>query len=200
MRDDTEPMELEQSLVAARESRAEADLIREAKDLDSAAWREIYHRYYRKMHAYVYYRIGDSAAAEDIAAQVFLEACRRIRSFTYRGVPLSAWLYRIAHNLATDYVRRSKRVKLEPLNPEAHSLPVADAAEQISRREELVSALRRLTTDQQQVIVMRFVEGMSVAAVAAAMGKTEEAVKALQHRAVGSLRRLLSGGREGRNA
>ena len=177
----------------------QAQLIEAARVGDAAAWQEIYHGYFRRMYTYAYCRIGDSAAAEDIAAQVFLEAWKRIKSFQYRGVPISAWLYRIAHDLSADFLRRRNRIKFESLDGRGGEPRLAGGGheEAIVNRQWVVSALQRLTAEQQQVVVMRFVEGHSLAAVSGATGKSEEAVKALQHRALRSLRRRLEKTRSG---
>jgi RNA polymerase sigma-70 factor (ECF subfamily) len=188
-----EGKELQAALSLGQEVDREARLIDAARAADPAAWGELYQRYFPRMYTYAYCRIGDSAAAEDIAAQVFLEAWKGIKSFQYRGVPISAWLYRIAHDLTADLLRRRNRIKFEPLGDGSREPQLTGGGHEDSVliRQEVVSALRRLTSEQQQVVVMRFMEGFSLAAVAASTGKSEEAVKGLQHRALKSLRRGL---------
>lgn len=185
--------ELQSALSSGQEVPKGVELIDAARAADPAVWGELYQRYFPKMYTYAYCRIGDSAAAEDIAAQVFLEAWKGIKSFQYRGVPISAWLYRIAHDLTADLLRRRSRIKFQPLGDDGREPQLAAGGHEDSVviRQEVVAALRRLTSEQQQVVVMRFVEGFSLAAVAASTGKSEEAVKGLQHRALKSLRRGL---------
>lgn len=189
---------MQATLRSRREAKAEDRLIEDARAGVSSAWSELYRRYFMRMYTYAYTRIGDRPAAEDIAAQVFLDAWKGIGSFQNRGIPISAWLYRIAHNLSADFLRRRSRIKFEPLEAGERSRQAADGGHEdaVATRQEVIGALRCLTREQQQVVVMRFVEGMSRAEVCAATGKSEEAVKALQHRALSSLRRHLQKTRE----
>ena len=177
----------------------EAILIQKAKDFDSGAWTQIYRLHYPKIYAYLRHRLGDVDLAEDIAARVFLHAVEGIGSFTYRGFSLSSWLFRIAHNQAVDYLRRKSKVKIEPLTEEllAKSGTVQEAMEEVLVREDLNLALKNITEEQRQVVLLKFFSGLSNAEVARIIGKPEGAVKALQHRALASLRRILE--REERN-
>ncbi len=177
----------------------EAILIQKAKDFDSEAWTQIYRCHYPKIYAYLRHRVGDIDLAEDIAANVFLHAVEGIKSFTYRGFSLSAWLFRIAHNQVVDHFRRKAKVATEPLTEElpAKEAGVQEAMEGGLVREELSLALKNITEEQRQVVLLKFFGGMSNAEVAQIIRKPEGAVKALQHRALASLRRIL--GTEGRN-
>ncbi len=192
-----EGRELQATLTLSPEADSEERLIEAARAGDADVWRELYHRYFHKMYTYAYSRIGDSAAAEDIAAEVFLGAWKGRKSLQYRGVPISAWLYRIAHNLSADFLRRRNRIRFEPLDSGRSEAELKSSGHEddIATRQEIVAAVRRLTPEQQQVVVMRLVENMSMAGVAAAIGKSEGAVKALQHRALRSLRQRLDGSR-----
>ena len=172
----------------------EALLIARARESDRAAWDEIFERHYRRVFVFVYCRVGDAAAAEDLAAEVFLEAWKGIRRFDYRGVPLISWLYRIAHNLLVDFLKRRKRVQTQPFDEGFHGVSLApDEAERVALWQSVAAAFRRLTREQQQVLVSRFMEGLSIAETAALMGKNENAVKALEFRALKSVRRILGG-------
>lgn len=174
----------------------EAQLIARARASDRAAWDEIFQRHYRRVFVFVYCRVGDAAAAEDLAAEVFLEAWRGIQGFNYRGVPLLSWLYRIAHNLLADFLSRRNRTPTQPLKEDSRQAAQApDEAERVAVWQSIAAAFRRLTREQQQVLVNRFMEGLSIAETAALMGKNENAVKALEFRALKSVRRIL--GREG---
>jgi RNA polymerase sigma-70 factor (ECF subfamily) len=167
--------------------------IRRAKEGDQAALVEIYERHYDAVYAYLYYRLGDPATAEDLAGEVFVRLVERISSYTYRGRPILAWLYTIARNLLVDHQRRASRdVDLPPEEtPTAASHDPAHAAERALARECLGRALRRLKDSYQQVIVLRFVQDLSHAETAAILGKTENATKVLQHRALKALRKAL---------
>jgi RNA polymerase sigma-70 factor (ECF subfamily) len=171
----------------------ECDLVRRAQEYDSSAFAEIYERYYQGIYNFVYYRVTDEALAEDLTAEVFLKAMEAIESFTFRGVPLSAWLYRIANNLVVDHFRRQPRhgnVSLEETTVSAGENPT-DALEQGLTQQTIRRALSELTEEQQQVVLLKFVDGLSNNEVARVLGKTEGAIKSLQHRALSSLARVL---------
>ncbi len=181
----------------AGEPAYEVILIARAKELDSDAWTEIYQYHYPRLYAYLYHRLGHRQLAEDMAANVFLQAFERIGSFVYRGTPLSAWLFRIARNMAADHFRRGKTTPL-PLNDRDVACPESTAEEAVERAmtlEKLNLALRGLTDRQRQVLLLKFVGGLSNADVGTVMGKPEGAIKSLQHRALAALRRLLEVGK-----
>lgn len=172
----------------------ERELIRRAKEYDPAAFAEIYERYYQKIYNYIYYRVSDGTTAEDLCSEVFVKALEAIDSYTFKGIPFSAWLYRIASNLVIDHYRRQPP---QPDMPWEDSQPLVahdNPGERLEREfdhQELRAALRGLTSDQQQVIILKFVDGLSNNEVAHILGKTEGAVKSLQHRALASLGRLM---------
>ncbi len=171
---------------------AEAELISRAKQFQPEAWEAIYEAHYPKMYTFLYVHLGDRAAAEDLASQVFEEACKAIQRFRYRGVPLSAWLYRIAHNLMVDFLKRQKRLRTHSIDAQgAPQLAGPDVTETTGLRDEISRALRRLTWEQQQVLLLRHVEGHDTASISRIMGKRENAVRALEFRALRSLRRIL---------
>ena len=134
--------------------------------------------------------------AEDITQQVFLSALHSISTFKWKGAPFSAWLFRIAHNQVVDYLRKKTKRATVPLN-ESMTSGKNDPrlmAEQNLDIESLVSATKRLTKAQREVISLRFAGGLPIAQVAKVMGKSEGAIKALQHSAVVSLRKAISMG------
>ena len=169
----------------------EEALVEGARALEEDAWASIYERHYRQVYSYAYHRVGDRDAAEDLAAEVFAQAVAGIRSYQYRGRPLLAWLYRIAHNLTSDYLRsRASR----PLASTSGDGPGAidPELEGVSSRRDLQRALLTLSPSQQQVVFLRFLQGFSSAEVGAILGKSSETVRALQCRAMRALRRQLS--------
>ena len=171
---------------------AEAELIERAKASDRAAWDEIFGRHYEPVFVFVFCRVGDRGAAEDLVADVFVEAWRGIRGFDYRGVPLVSWLYRIARNLTADFLRKRSRVKVQALEDGWSGIPhTEDQAEQIAVWQTVAAAIRKLTGEQQLVLVSRFVEGLTLAETAALLGKKENAIKALEFRALRSVRKIL---------
>lgn len=141
------------------------------------------------MYRYLYVHIGDRDAAEDLAAEVFEQACKGIHRFRYRGVPISSWLYRVAHNLMIDWRRKRGRT---PEVPVIGEIAGADPTADIAIRDELARALNGLTREQRQVLVLRHIEGHSAASAGEIMGKKENAVRALEFRALASLRRGMS--------
>ena len=170
----------------------EESLVRQAQQRDEQAFAQLYEEYFDKIYRYVTLRIGDRMEAEDITQQVFLNAIKAISSFKWRGIPFSAWLFRIAHNQVVDYLRRKAKRVATPLD---ESVVASDydpqlIAEQRLDFERLLTATRKLTPAQQEVISLRFTGELSVAQVAKIMGKSEGAVKALQHSAIVTLRKV----------
>jgi RNA polymerase sigma-70 factor (ECF subfamily) len=171
-------------------------LIRRAQQGDLAAVSELYNLHVDRIYQYVRYRIGDDQTAEDITAEVFLRAIESLGTYSDRGAPFIAWLYRIAHARVIDFWRASNRRQTAPLEDPLLQESLVDTDEAIEtdflQHRLLWSALRRLTDDQQNVIILKFVQGLSNAEIAQLIGKTEGAVKALQRRALESLARLLN--------
>lgn len=173
----------------------EGSLLERAKAYDPQALAELYDRYAPKMYAYIYRRVGDVALAEDLAGELFLRVLRSIRGGQAWRDSFSAWLYRIAHNLVVDHYRRLPPQPVEPLAVSIEQVgdDPASVAEFVAEGERLRMAIRRLTPDQQQVLALRFGEGLTAVETARIMRKSTGAVEALQHRAVASLRRILGG-------
>lgn len=173
----------------------EEQLLAKAMQFDDAALGELYDRYETKIYGYIYRRTGDQVLAEDLTAQVFLKMLESIRDQKAWHSSFSGWLYRIAHNLVVDTYRRKGRhgaVDLEEApQTAAESQNPEVAVEQTLDAERLRSAIRRLTEEQAEVVSLRFLEGYSIAEVADMMNRTEGAIKALQYRAVATLRTLL---------
>lgn len=171
-------------------------LLERAKAYDPAALEVIYDRHAPKVRSYLYRRIGDPDLADDLTAQVFLHMLQAIRDDKAWTTSFSGWLYRIAHNLMVDHLRRfsgTGRVSLEDapplLSPDGDPVVIAD--ERLAW-ERLAAAIAHLTDEQAEVVVLRFLEGLSIAEAAEIMDKSEGAVKALQYRAVLALKRLVS--------
>jgi RNA polymerase sigma-70 factor (ECF subfamily) len=171
----------------------EARLIERAKQGDPAAFTDIYDRLQPAVYRYVLFRVEDTSVAEDLTGEVFVRVVSKIDTFTYRGRPLLAWLYTIARNLIADHHRRSGKRPYTSLENGGAVSPfdLDDAVDQRLARARLFKAISRLTEEQRQVIVLKFVEGFDNETVAEIMNKTVGAVKSLQHRALAALRRLL---------
>jgi len=171
----------------------EQSLVHRAQQGDKEAFAQLYESHFDKIYRYVVLRIGNKTEAEDVTQRVFLNALQSIRSFKWKGIPFSAWLFRIAHNLVVDYLRKTKKVVITPLDESSarsDSNPQL-AAEQRLDIEQLTLATKRLTKAQREVISLRFAGELSVAESAKVMGKSEGAVKALQHSAIVALRKTL---------
>lgn len=189
---------LEKNLVSEEKLTSELsedELLERAEQFDEDALGELYDRYELKIYNYIYRRTSNQTLAEDLTAQVFLRMLEAIHNDKTWHSSFSGWLYRIAHNLVIDHYRmrdRQKQVSLDdaPVMPDPGNNPVR-AAEIALDAEYLRSAIRRLTDEQAQVITLRFLEGYSFNEIAGMMDKTEGAVKALQHRAVSTLRQLM---------
>jgi RNA polymerase sigma-70 factor (ECF subfamily) len=184
---------------AALAELSEEQLIGEARALSEAAWSEIYRRHAQQVYAYIYFRLGDQTTAEDLAADVFVKALAGIGGYSYRGTPLLAWLYRIAHNVTVDHRKAAaRRAQHQSAEPPEDIEEQHDALGAFDARQDMLGAIRALTEDQQQVVILRFYHEMSNAQVSKVMGKPEGAVKALQTRALRSLRRILTERGDGR--
>ena len=171
-------------------------LVDRAREGDAEAFAALYDRYVDRVYRFVVYRVqGDSALAEDITSEVFLRALRKIKGFTWQGRDVGAWFLTIARNLVLDHFK-SGRARLEVLGIETpigddRIVDAEDAALSRVSTQDLYLAIRRLGNEQQEVIYWRFLQGYSVAETAAAMGKTDGAIKALQYRAVKALYKLV---------
>ena len=181
--------------VSADSASYDAELYERAKAFDADALTAIYDRYESKIYSYVYHRVGDPNVAQDLTSQVFLRMLEAIQNEQAWRSSFSGWLYRIAHNLVVDFYRRRGRTgqsSLEDLGLlVASSEDPLQAAERTLAGERLRATINLLTEEQAQVVTLRFLEELSVAEVAATMGKSEGAIKALQYRAVVRLRSLL---------
>ncbi|MGH2725984.1 MAG: sigma-70 family RNA polymerase sigma factor [Actinomycetota bacterium] len=172
------------------------ELVDRARDGDPQAFADLYDRYVDRVYRFVVYRVqGDSALAEDITSEVFLRALRKIKGFQWQGRDVGAWFLTIARNLVLDHYK-SGRARLEVLGIETpigddRIVDAEDAALSRVSAQDLYKAIARLGNEQQEVIYWRFLQGYSVAETAAAMGKTDGAIKALQYRAVKALYKLV---------
>ena len=172
------------------------DLVRRAQQGHSEAFAGLYEAYYDKIYRYVMFKTGDTLEAEDLTEEVFLRMLESIGSFKWQGYPFTSGLFRVAHNLVIDYYRKAGRQKKTSLD-DAMRVVGSDGVD-VDRKldielsiKEVKDAMGGLTQLQQEVLSLRFAGGLSVAETAEAMGKKENAVKALQHAAIKKLRTLL---------
>ena len=180
-------------------------LVREAQQGGAAAFSALYEHYYDSIFRYVSFRTGNTAEAEDITAEVFVRMIESIHRFKWQGYPFSSWLFRIAHNLVVDFYRKKGRRRMVSLDnaPPIMEEGVVDADARMDLEltmGDVRKAMEDLTDLQREAITLRFAAGLSVAETAKAMGKKDNAVKALQHAGLKKLRRALCSGTESRPA
>jgi len=169
----------------------EMSLVQQAAS-DAEAFGELYSRHVKRIYNYIYYRTGDYQDAEDLTARVFQRALGHVGSFRDQGVPFSAWLYRIAHNLVANWHRDRSRRPIVPLDDHvaesasgSHPESLAVAMEESQM---LLAAVRRLSADRQELLILKFVERLPNAEIGEIMGRTEGAIKSLYHRTLNALR------------
>jgi len=176
--------------------RSESDEVAAAMKGDTEAFSALYERYVTRIYNYIYYRTGNRYEAEDLTSRVFHRALRHIDRYDNRGIPFSAWLYRIAHNLVANWHRdnsRRKEVPLEDYTQQPHRAQAPEASVVDNQElEELLAVIRRLPAVRQQLLILKFVEGLSNAEVAVIMMRSEGAIKSLYHRTLMALRDELS--------
>ena len=173
--------------------------MRRAQRREPDAFGQLYEEHFDRIYRYVVLRVRNQADAEDITQQVFLKALENIGSYRWRGMPFASWLFRIAHNLVVDHWKKKSREKVvvvaapEEIDQVAASSlnDPATLAELKFDMKQLSVSCEQLSDGQREIISLRFAGGLSVAEAAKVMGKSEGAVKVLQHAALVKLRRIL---------
>ncbi len=171
------------------------DLVARAKLGDRDALEELYLLHFDRIYSYLHMSVGNRHDAEDLTTQTFLKMLEAIGRFEWKAVPFSAWLFRIAHNLAIDHFRASKRVQPEEDVPEPAGSEEASAefhALHSIGRASMLDLIAGLSPEQRQVLTLKFVFSFANGDVANILGKSEGAVKSLQHRALASLEKHVS--------
>lgn len=169
------------------------DDIERAIQGEGAAFANIYERFVSKIYNYIYYRVGNTNDAEDLTAKVFLRAYTHVGKYNQRGLPFSAWLYRIAHNLVANWYRdnsRRKDISLDQplqLKDDRTNLPEHELI-LIEERERLLDVIHKLPINRQELLILKFVDGLSNAEIGEVLGRTEGAVKSLYHRTLLGIR------------
>lgn len=172
----------------------EQQLIQQAQEGSGEAFATLYREYVQQIHRYIYYRTRDQHLAEDLTADVFTKAIEGLPRYVDKGKPFISWLYRIAHARVVDHYRRQDRRPTATNVEEANLSVTPDMDASLIKQHAshaLLTAIESLTVDQQQVIILRFIEGVPIEAVAEQLGKKGNAIKALQFRAVRSLASFL---------
>jgi RNA polymerase sigma-70 factor, ECF subfamily len=167
-------------------------LVERAQGGDRMALEELYLLHFDRIYSYLHMSVGTRHDAEDLTTQTFVKMLEAIKRFRWQAVPFSAWLFRIAHNLAMDHFRASRRWQPEEEIPEAAHGEESSAEEQALvslGQTSMLELIHRLSPEQRQVLTLKFVFRFSNGETAAILGKTEGAVKSLQHRALASLQK-----------
>jgi RNA polymerase sigma-70 factor (ECF subfamily) len=183
---------VEESTASTADVRA---LVGRAKEGDREAFEELYLLHFDRIYSYLQMSVGNRHDAEDLANQTFVKMIESIDRFEWRKVPISAWLFRIAHNLAVDHFRSRRRWQPEEEPPEPPGMAersAEDAAFDSIAEQSMFEMIEGLSEDQRQVLTLKFAFDFSNAEVGSILGKSEGAVKSLQHRALGSLQRQLA--------
>src|SRR5947199_1543215 len=170
-------------------------LVERAQQGDRDALEELYLLHFDRIYSYLHMSVGNRHDAEDLTTQTFLKMLESIRRFRWHSAPFSAWLFRIAHNLAMDHFRASRRWQPEEEVPEppGETEPSAElAAFQSIGRQSMLELIEDLSQEQKQVLTLKFVFNLPNGEVATILGKTEGAIKSLQHRALVSLQKQIS--------
>jgi RNA polymerase sigma-70 factor (ECF subfamily) len=153
----------------------------------------LYEEYYDKIARYVYVHIGNKEEAEDIAGEVFLKALKSLKSYREQGIPMQGWLFRIAHNLTVDYLRKMNKRRTVPIDsvvlPDDND--PADTAEKNIEFERVTEAMKQLSTEQREVINLRFLGGLTSKEVGGILGKNDGAVREMQRAAIEKLRGIM---------
>ena len=173
----------------AREVRT---LVERAQGGDREALEELYLIHFDRIYSYLHLSVGNRHDAEDLTTQTFLKMLESIGRFRWQSVPFSAWLFRIAHNLAIDHFRARRRVQTEDEVPEVAGQEESSAEQQAMDslgQAGMLALIGRLSPEQRQVLTLKFLFGFANAEVAEILGKTEGAVKSLQHRALATLQK-----------
>jgi RNA polymerase sigma-70 factor (ECF subfamily) len=172
-------------------------LVERAQHGDREALEELYLLHFDRIYSYLHMSVGNRHDAEDLTTQTFMKMLESIKRFRWQSAPFSAWLFRIAHNLAMDHFRSSRRWQPEEEVPEpaGDAEPSAEAAAlQTIGRESMLELIENLSHEQQQVLTLKFVFNLPNADVAMILGKSEGAIKSLQHRALVSLQKQITKG------
>lgn len=172
----------------------ERELIERAHEGDKAAVSTLYDAHVQSIFAYINYRVGSEAIAEDLTADVFLRMIRALPKYQYTGAPFGAWLFRIAANRIAEYYREKQPVLSDSIleNYRSNDPDPDDQIVTEAQRSRVREAMHMLSDDYQTVLILRFTQDLPHTEVASIMGKSIEAVRVLQHRALKTLAKIMT--------
>jgi RNA polymerase sigma-70 factor (ECF subfamily) len=168
--------------------------IKKAKDGEVEAFGLLYEHYMPKIYRFVLLKVSHREEAEDLTHQTFLKAWESIEQYDFQGYPFSSWLYRIARNTVIDHYRKSRpQSSLEETNIDliADNPPLGEGLDKKKNLESILKVIQKLKDTEKEVVIMRFIEDLTIREVAKIIGKSEGATKVIQHRAIKNLRDLL---------
>lgn len=172
----------------------EEDLINKAKNRDSESFGLLYDHYLPAIYRFILLKTGNKAMTEDLAHQVFLSAWQNIENYQAKGFPFSSWLYRIANNAVIDYYRTDKKhSNLDNIEEVAAGNNLEEKIDQGFEMNLIRAAIKELPNEQQMIVIMKFVEDLTNKEIAAALGKSEGAVKTAQHRSIQNIKKIING-------
>lgn len=169
-------------------------IIKKAKNGNAEAFGLLYDHYFEQIYRFIYLKVSHKEDAEDLVHQVFLQALKKIKDYEDIGFPFSSWLYKIARNEVVDFYRSKKtNTALEELENVLSSddINIKDKLDLKIQIEKVKEAIKKIKPEYQDVIIMRFIEDLSIKEVAEILDKTEGSIKLIQHRAINSLKKIL---------
>ena len=174
----------------------EKNIIKRAIKGEAEAFGLLYDRYQPQIYRFIYLKVSHREEAEDLTHQAFLKSWEKITEYEFQGFPFSAWLYRIARNLIIDHYRLKKNnLSLDEIDEivelKTENNPIVSATEKKLEMERVKKAINQLNSDQQDVIILRFIEEFSIQETASILNKTEGAIKLIQHRAIKNLKEIM---------
>jgi len=172
----------------------ELKLLQSAQLGDKKAIADLYDTHYRAVYNYIFYRISDQQAAEDLSAEVFIRMINKLPAYTYRGRPFLAWLYTIARNIVIDHHRVMDKKEEVPIEEDLLEDQILPPDQQVQDRQTsdcFKSALELLPESQRQLLIYRFINGFSTPKIIQLLNKSDRAVRSLQHRALRTLEKVL---------
>lgn len=171
-------------------------IIKKIKKGDIESFGLLYDHYFKQIYRFIFLKVNHKEDAQDLTHQVFLQAFKKIGDYEEKGFPFSSWLYKIARNEIIDFYRSKKtNVALEELEnvlTDANQENIKDRLDLKIQIEKVRLALKKIKPEYQDVIIMRFIEDLSIKEVAEILNKTEGAIKLIQHRAIASLKKILN--------